>query len=69
MNDPAPLRVAAAGHALAGQLDLARAAVRRIRDLAPALRISTLDEVLPPIRRDGGRALYVEGLRKAGLPE
>ena len=68
-NYMAPLRVAAASHALAGQRDMAQAAMERIRELYPALRVSTLDEVLPPIQRAGDRALYVEGLRKAGLPE
>jgi TolB-like protein len=65
----APLRVAAASHALAGQPDMAQAAMKRIRELDPALRASTLDEVLPPSQRAGDRTLYVEGLRKAGLPE
>ena len=68
-NYMAPLRVAASSHALAGQLDMAHAAIRRIRELDPALRLSTLDEVLPPIQRAGDRALYVDGLRRAGLPE
>jgi tetratricopeptide (TPR) repeat protein len=67
-NYMAPLRVAAASHALAGELDQAQAAMTRIREVDPSLRLATLDEVLPPIQRAADRALYVEGLRKAGLP-
>jgi hypothetical protein len=41
----------------------------RLRQLDPALRISNLEDVLPPLRRAEDRARYVQGLRKAGLPE
>jgi tetratricopeptide (TPR) repeat protein len=61
------LRMAAAGHALAGRLDLARNATARLRDIDPTLRISSLRD-LTPMRRPEDIARYAEGLRKAGLP-
>jgi TolB-like protein/Tfp pilus assembly protein PilF len=65
----APLRVAAASYALAGRLDDARRVVKRLRELDPAVRLSKLRDVLPPIRKLEDLATYVEGLRMAGLPE
>jgi tetratricopeptide (TPR) repeat protein len=64
----APLRVAASSYALAGRLDDARSIMKRLRELDPAVRLSTLRDVLPPIRKPEGLASYVEGLRLAGLP-
>ena len=63
------LRVAAASHALAGRLDKAREAIARMRALDPDLRISSLKARLPTLRRPRDFAKYVEGLRKAGVPE
>jgi len=63
------LRIAAASHALAGHLDEAHQAIMRVRQLDPALRISNLDKVSMPFQRQQDRARFVEGLRKAGLPE
>jgi TolB-like protein len=62
------LRMAAAGNALAGRLDLARKAMVRLRAIDPALRVSNLGE-LTSMRRPEDMARYAEGLRKAGLPE
>jgi hypothetical protein len=62
------LRMAAAGHALAGRLDIARKAMGRLRQIDPDLRVSNLFE-LTPLRRAQDMARYQEGLRKAGLPE
>jgi TolB-like protein len=64
-----PIRILAASNALAGRLDEAQKAVARLRQLDPSLRISNLEDVLPPLRRAEDRARYVDGLRKAGLPE
>jgi hypothetical protein len=64
-----PIRILAASNALAGRLDEAQKAVARLRQLDPSLRISNLEGVLPPLRRAEDRARYVDGLRKAGLPE
>jgi TolB-like protein len=63
------LRVAAAGHALAGRLTEARKAMARLRQAHPELRLSTLADVMSPLRRPEDRAKWVDGLRKAGLPE
>ena len=60
--------IIAASHALAGRIDKAQPAMRHLRELDPALRISNLTEYLP-IRRTQDLATFAEGLRKAGLPE
>jgi TolB-like protein len=65
----APMRVLAASHGLAGRLEEAQRFMTRVRQLDPTLRISNLEDVLPPFRRAEDRASYIEGLRKAGLPE
>jgi hypothetical protein len=41
----------------------------RLRELDPTLRLSNLAEVLPPFCRPDDRSRYIEGLRKAGLPD
>jgi TolB-like protein/Flp pilus assembly protein TadD len=58
----------AASHALAGRTDEARRAMRHLRRLDPALRISNLTDYLP-IRRPQDLTILSDGLRKAGLPE
>jgi adenylate cyclase len=63
------LRVAAASHALAGRLEEAQKAIARMRPLDPDLRISNLKNRIPTLRRPEDLARYVEGLRKAGVPE
>ena len=63
------LRVAAASYALAGRLEEAQKIMARLYQLDPSFRLSNLGEVLPPFRRPEDRAKWVEGLRKAGLPE
>ncbi|MEK1888985.1 MAG: winged helix-turn-helix domain-containing tetratricopeptide repeat protein [Phyllobacterium sp.] len=60
--------VIAASHALAGRTDEAQRAMQHLRQLDPALRISNLKDWLP-IHRQDDLAIFVEGLRKAGLPE
>jgi adenylate cyclase len=67
-NDQILLRMAAASHALAGQITDAQKALARVRHLDPALRLSKIAE-LAPCRRPEDVAKYVEGMRKAGLPE
>ena len=62
------LRVAAASHALAGQTTDAQHAIARVRVLDPELRLSKAAE-LAPCRRPEDVSKYVDGLRKAGLPE
>ncbi len=64
----AGLRIAAASNAMAGRPEQAHRAVARLRQLNPALRVSTLKDVLP-YRRAEDLSRYEEGLRQAGLPE
>lgn len=58
----------AASAVLAGRLVEAEKAMTRLRQLEPQLRISDLMEVFP-LRRPEDRLKWIEGLRKAGLPE
>ena len=62
------LRMAAASHASAGRPVEAKKAMARIRQLDPELRISKLTDVVP-FREPKDFDRYVDGLRKAGLPE
>jgi tetratricopeptide (TPR) repeat protein len=62
------LRQAAASNAMAGRPEQAHRAMARLRQLNPALRVSTLKDVLGPWRAEG-LARLEEGLRQAGLPE
>jgi tetratricopeptide (TPR) repeat protein len=64
-----PMRIAAVSHALAGRLAEAQKFTARLRQLDGALRVSNLGDVMPPLRRPEDRARYIEGMRKAGLPE
>jgi TolB-like protein/tetratricopeptide (TPR) repeat protein len=59
---------AAACHALAGRLEQAHKAMGRARQLDPEIRVSNLRDA-SVLRRPEDVARYVEGLRKAGLPE
>jgi TolB-like protein/class 3 adenylate cyclase len=63
------LRIAAASNAMAGRPEQARKAMARLRQLNPALRVSTLKDVLGPYRRAEDLSRLEEGLRQAGLPE
>ena len=62
------ISVLAASHALAGRLSEAQRAVHQLRQLDPALRLSNLTDWLP-IQRPENLATFVDGLRRAGLPE
>jgi tetratricopeptide (TPR) repeat protein len=62
------LRIAAASNAMAGRPEQAHKAMARLRQLNPALRVSTLKDVLP-YRRAEDLSRLEEGLRQAGLPE
>jgi tetratricopeptide (TPR) repeat protein len=63
------LRIAAASNAMAGRPEQAHKAMARLRQLNPALRVSTLNDVRGPYRRAEDVSRYEEGLRRAGLPE
>ena len=68
-NNANAMRTLAASHALAGRIAEAEKAMARLRQFDPELRVSKLEEVMPPFRRPEDRSRYLEGLRKAGLPE
>ena len=63
------MRGLAIGLALAGRIDEARGAIVRMSALDPTLRLSNVGNLSPPYRRPQDRDRYIEGLRKAGLPE
>jgi hypothetical protein len=65
----AGLRIDAASNAMAGRPEQAHKAVARLRQVNPALRVSTLKNVLGPYRHAEDLSRYEEGLRQAGLPE
>jgi len=68
---PNILRVSAfsaASYALAGRMDEARRAIAHARRIDSALRISNVEDWVV-LRRPEDLATFVEGLRRAGLPE
>jgi tetratricopeptide (TPR) repeat protein len=60
-------RMLAAGLALAGRLDEARAALRRVLELDPTCSLATM--YLRFGHSEKARARFYDGLRKAGMPE
>jgi adenylate cyclase len=62
------LRIAAASNAMAGRPEQAHKAMARLRQVNPALRVSTLKN-LAPYRRAEDLSRFEEALRQAGLPE
>jgi tetratricopeptide (TPR) repeat protein len=62
------LRIAAASNAMAARPEQAHKAMARLRQLNPALRVSTLKDLVGPWHAEGLSRLE-EGLRRAGLPE
>jgi TolB-like protein len=63
------LRIQAASNAMAGRPEQARQAVARLRQLNPALHVSSLKNVMGPFQRAEDLSRYEEALRRAGLPE
>jgi hypothetical protein len=61
------MRELAASKALAGRDGEAKAAMVRLRELAPAMRISSVKQ-WQPFRRPDDLARLENGLRRAGLP-
>jgi hypothetical protein len=68
LNLHTALRVSVASNTLAGRIQEARAALARLRQIDPALRLSNLGNFTWR-RRPEDMAQYVEAMRKAGLPE
>jgi len=62
------IRDLAASKALSGRDSEAQAAMARLRELAPAMRLSAVKE-WQPFRRPADLARLEDGLRKAGLPD
>lgn len=62
------IRLAAASHALAGNLAKVGELMGHLREAEPSLTVSCLDE-LSPFRRPKDFAKWVDGLQKAGLPK
>ncbi len=60
-------RIYIASLAQAGQIDEARAALRRLREMQPNISIAWIQKYLPYTA--GPMAKFVEGMRKAGAPE
>jgi TolB-like protein/class 3 adenylate cyclase/tetratricopeptide (TPR) repeat protein len=67
-NYLAAIRELAAACALAGRLPEARKAMAQLREIDPAMRVSTVKNWVPFRRPDDLKRLE-DGLRKAGLPE
>src|SRR5258705_12947150 len=63
------LRIAAASNAMAGRPEQAHKAMARLQQLNPALRVSSLKDVVGPYRHAEDLSRLEEGLRRAGLPE
>ena len=63
------LRIGAAALAMAGRVDQAVALRIRLQSVDPDLRLSNVSSRLGPYRRAEDIALFVEGLRRAGLPD
>jgi TolB-like protein len=63
------LRLSAASNALSGSISEAQRAMRQLRQLNPALSLSSLKDSSAPFRRPEDFARYTEGLRKAGLQD
>jgi len=69
--NPANLRALhrlAAAQAHLGQLDEARATFERSLKLMPGANVAFIDATYP-FRKPEDRAFFLDGLRKAGLPE
>ena len=67
-DGPGACRVLAVGCAYLGRLDEARAAVARLKELQPGITLNWVERHVSLANPDD-RARYVEGLRRAGLPE
>lgn len=62
------LRIFAAACVKVGNLNEARAAIARMRELSPTFRVSNIKDAIT-LRRAEDLAAYEDALRAAGLPE
>jgi tetratricopeptide (TPR) repeat protein len=62
------LRAAAAANACAGRMEQSRKYVQRLLRVDPGLRVSVLMDITP-LRRPADRTMYLDAMRKAGLPK
>lgn len=67
-NWAATWRIAAIAYALSDRMPEAQAAIARMREIDPDLRISTYLPITSPFRRSEDRNLCIEALQRAGLP-
>jgi len=65
----AVLRFKAAGCGQLGRIEQGRECVRRLRELVPGSTVARAKEFSHRFLSPGVLALYLDGLRKAGLPE
>jgi TolB-like protein len=61
-------RIAAASNALVGRIEKAQKIAARFHQLNPGFRVSNIKDRIP-FRRPEDLARYLDGMRKAGLPE
>ena len=61
-------RIAAASNALVGRIEKAQKIAARFHQLVPGFRVSNIKDRIP-FRRPEDLARYLDGMRKAGLPE
>jgi adenylate cyclase len=61
-------RIAAASNALVGRIEKAQKIAARFHQLVPGFRVSNIKDHIP-FRRPEDLARYLDGMRKAGLPE
>ena len=62
------IRIIATSAGNSGHLERARKAAKRMLEIDPAFKVSSLTDHVP-LRRPDDLARYAEGLRRAGLPE
>ncbi|MBJ6128393.1 hypothetical protein [Microvirga splendida] len=66
-NWAATWRIAAIAYVLSGWIPKAQAAIARMREIGPNLRISTYLSITSPFRCSEDRNLCIEALQRAGL--
>jgi hypothetical protein len=65
---PSALRFAAIAYSVLNRTDEAQSMMRRLQSVDPDARVSQLRNWIP-FQRSEDAALFIEGMRKAGMPE